>query len=170
MSALNSEQNKEKNIHSFDFVDIKLQIVLCIFVAKRICTLFCCEKNLRTSSKKFFAHWNCHSKSSDFLGLWQGYGRVVEVMTGSRWRYMFVLRQIPSTNHTVVSFLIRAPVVTTAYTALAPLLTHKHFFFSSVRSSYSHPDLLVIHPPQPTFSDHTGPQHWTFTFWANRAI
>ena len=31
----------------------------------------------------------------------------------------------------------------------------------SVRSSYSHPDLLVIHP---TFSDHTGPQHWTFTF------
>ena len=33
---------------------------------------------------------------------------------------------------------------------------------SSVRSSYSHPDLLVIHPT--TFSDHTGPQHWTFTF------
>ena len=32
---------------------------------------------------------------------------------------------------------------------------------SSVRSSYSHPDLLVIHP---AFSDHTGPQHWTFTF------
>ena len=51
-------------------------------------------------------------------------------MTGLRWRYMFVLRQIPSTNHTVVSFLIRAPVVTTAYTALAPLLTHKHFFFT----------------------------------------
>ena len=33
--------------------------------------------------------------------------------------------------------------------------------FSSVRSSNSHPDLLVT---QPTFSDHTGPQHWTFTF------
>ena len=33
---------------------------------------------------------------------------------------------------------------------------------SSVRSSYSHPDLLLIH--HPTFSDHTGPQHWTFTF------
>merc|ERR1711873_25048 len=35
--------------------------------------------------------------------------------------------------------------------------------FSSVRSSYSHPDLLLIHH-HPTFSDHTGPQHWTFTF------
>ena len=36
------------------------------------------------------------------------------------------------------------------------------FFFSSVRSSYSHPYQLLIH--HPTFSDHTGPQHWTFTF------
>ena len=36
------------------------------------------------------------------------------------------------------------------------------FIVSSVRSSYSHPDLLLIH--HPTFSDHTGPQHWTFTF------
>ena len=37
---------------------------------------------------------------------------------------------------------------------------------SSVRSSYSHPNLLLIHhpTPPPTFSDHTGPQHWTFTF------
>ena len=35
---------------------------------------------------------------------------------------------------------------------------------SSVRSSYSHPDLLLIHHHHPTFSDHTGPQHWTFTF------
>merc|ERR1712055_712758 len=35
--------------------------------------------------------------------------------------------------------------------------------FSSVRSSNSHPDLLVTHQP-PTFSDHTGPQHWTYTF------
>merc|ERR1712173_41635 len=35
--------------------------------------------------------------------------------------------------------------------------------FSSVRSSNSHPDLLLTHHP-PTFSDHTGPQHWTFTF------
>ena len=34
---------------------------------------------------------------------------------------------------------------------------------SSVRSSNSHPDLLLIHH-HPTFSDHTGPQHWTFTF------
>ena len=39
-------------------------------------------------------------------------------------------------------------------------------FISSVRSSYSHPDLLLIHPPTtpPTFSDHTSPQYWTFTF------
>ena len=40
-------------------------------------------------------------------------------------------------------------------------------FFSSVRSSYSHPDLLLTqhqHHHHPTFSDHTGPQHWTFTF------
>ena len=44
-------------------------------------------------------------------------------------------------------------------------------FISSVRSSYSHPDLLLIHHhPTPTFSDHTGPQHWTFTFWATTAI
>ena len=34
---------------------------------------------------------------------------------------------------------------------------------SSVRSSNSHPDLLVTQHP-PTFSDHTDPQHWTFTF------
>ena len=34
---------------------------------------------------------------------------------------------------------------------------------SSVRSSNSHPDLLLIQQ-HPTFSDHTGPQHWTFTF------
>ena len=39
---------------------------------------------------------------------------------------------------------------------------------SSVRSSNSHPDLLLIQ--HPTFSDHTGPQHWTFTFWATTAI
>ena len=45
-------------------------------------------------------------------------------------------------------------------------------FFSSVRSCYSHPDLLLIHhhPTPPTFSDHTGPQHLTFTFWATTAI
>ena len=43
-----------------------------------------------------------------------------------------------------------------------------HHFISSVRSSNSHPDLLVIQ--HPTFLDHTGPQHWTFTFWATTAI
>ena len=38
-------------------------------------------------------------------------------------------------------------------------------FVSSVRSSNSHPDLLLTHQHHhPTFSDHTGPQHWTFTF------
>ena len=44
-------------------------------------------------------------------------------------------------------------------------------FISSVRSSSSHPDLLLTHHHHhPTFSDHTGPQHWTFTFWATTAI
>ena len=44
-------------------------------------------------------------------------------------------------------------------------------FISSVRSSNSHNDLLLIHHhPTPTFSDHTGPQYWTFTFWATIAI
>ena len=41
------------------------------------------------------------------------------------------------------------------------------FFVSSVRSSNSHPDLLLI---TPLFQIHTGPQHWTFTFWATTAI
>ena len=37
---------------------------------------------------------------------------------------------------------------------------------SSVRSSNSHPDLLVINTTTttPLFQTHTGPQHWTFTF------
>ena len=43
-------------------------------------------------------------------------------------------------------------------------------FVSSVRSSNSHPDLLLTQHQHPTFSDHTGPQHWTFTFWATTAI
>ena len=43
---------------------------------------------------------------------------------------------------------------------------------SSVRSSNSHPDLLVIttSTTTPLFQIHTGPQHWTFTFWATTAI
>merc|ERR1711873_387278 len=42
-----------------------------------------------------------------------------------------------------------------------------NYIVSSVRSSYSHPDLLLTqqHHHHPTFSDHTDPQHWTFTFW-----
>ena len=43
------------------------------------------------------------------------------------------------------------------------LIPEKFLVVSSVRSSYSHPDLLLIQHPT-TFSDHTGPQHWTFTF------
>ena len=47
-------------------------------------------------------------------------------------------------------------------------------FISSVRSSNSHPDLLVITSTTttttPLFQIHTGPQHWTFTFWATTAI
>ena len=41
---------------------------------------------------------------------------------------------------------------------------------SSVRSSYSHPCLLLTQHQHPTFSDHTGPQHWTCAFWATTAI
>ena len=42
----------------------------------------------------------------------------------------------------------------------------KSQFVSSVRSSNSHPDLLLTqhHHQHPTFSDHIGPQYWTFTF------
>ena len=37
-------------------------------------------------------------------------------------------------------------------------------FVSSVRSSNSHTDLLLTQQHHhPTFSDHTGPQHWTST-------
>ena len=44
-------------------------------------------------------------------------------------------------------------------------------FISSVRSSNSHPDLLLItSTTTPLFQIHTGPQHWTFTFWATTAI
>ena len=50
-----------------------------------------------------------------------------------------------------------------------PLVDSNLVFVSSVRSSYSHADLLLIQHPT-TFSDHTGPQHWTFTFWATTAI
>ena len=48
------------------------------------------------------------------------------------------------------------------------------YVISSVRSSNSHPDLLVITSTTttttPLFQIHTGPQHWTFTFWATTAI
>ena len=45
------------------------------------------------------------------------------------------------------------------------------YLFSSVRSSNSDPNLLLIHHPQsPTFQIHTGPQYWTSTFWATTAI
>ena len=38
-------------------------------------------------------------------------------------------------------------------------------FISSVRSSFSHPDLLLtLQQQHPTLSDHTCPQHWTSTF------
>ena len=45
-------------------------------------------------------------------------------------------------------------------------------FVSSVRSSNSHPDLLVTQQQQhhPLFQIHTGPQYSTFTFWATTAL
>ena len=48
--------------------------------------------------------------------------------------------------------------------------TNMSFFFSSVRSSNSHPYLLVIHHHHPLFQIHNGPQYWTYTFWATTAI
>ena len=57
---------------------------------------------------------------------------------------------------------------------MSPLLIELWIsFVSSVRSSNSHPDLLVITSTTtttPLFQIHTGPQHWTFTFWATTAI
>ena len=50
------------------------------------------------------------------------------------------------------------------------LNSYCHHIISSVRSSNSHPDLLLVQQQHPTFSDHTGPQHWTYTFWATTAI
>ena len=68
------------------------------------------REQTRTFNDCFLQHWT-------YLSLQKG-----------KKSYEFVLRQMPSTSHTVVSFLIRAPLVTTAYIALAPLLTHKHRF------------------------------------------
>ena len=74
-----------------------------------------------------------------------------------------------------ISFLqANAPTPSLDLIHFLPLaLFYFHFLplISSVRSSNSHPDLLLTHQQQhPTFSDHTGPQHWTFTFWATTAI
>ena len=56
--------------------------------------------------------------------------------------------------------------------AFGEAVKNKCFFVSSVRSSNSHPDLLLTQQQHhhPTFSNHTGPQHWTFTFWATTSI
>ena len=53
-----------------------------------------------------------------------------------------------------------------AHTLTEPVVCHFGHFVSSVRSSNSHPDLLVINTTTttPLFQIHTGPQHWTFTF------
>ena len=82
-------------------------------------------------------------------------------------KYLFAL---VTSDCLPLSALALIPVVNnTACQILEEIL----FFVSSVRSSKSHPDLLLTqhqHHHHPTFSDHTGPQHWTFTFWATTAI
>ena len=75
----------------------------------------------------------------------------------------WLLKQF-SLNHPVEHLL--KPKLTKLFVCVE---TSTSYFISSVRSSNSHPDLLLIHPT-PTFSDHTGPQHWTFTFSATTAI
>ena len=54
--------------------------------------------------------------------------------------------------------------------SLYNILAGFSYIISSVRSSNSHPDLLVIQQHHPLFQIHTVPQHWTFTFWATTAI
>ena len=56
-------------------------------------------------------------------------------------------------------------LVTILFVTIITIIFFLIIFISSVRSSNSHPDLLLTqHHHPPTFSDHTGPQHWTYTF------
>merc|ERR1712047_215771 len=52
---------------------------------------------------------------------------------------------------------------TLAYSGLLwHTLAYYCILWHTLAYSYSHPDLLVTqHHHHPTFSDHTGPQHWT---------
>merc|ERR1712173_277858 len=79
------------------------------------------------------------------------------VLHGIAWHCM-VLHAIPCNTMQYHASLITADGA--YHCAVGSIMA----IFSSVRSSYSHPNLLLTHPPHPTFSDHTGPQHWTFTF------
>ena len=45
----------------------------------------------------------------------------------------------------------------------------KLFIFTFHFSNFKNP-LSLVPGTTPLFSDHTGPQHWTFTFWATTAI
>ena len=74
--------------------------------------------------------------------------------------------EIPAMPSSLISLSEIAPLTIAIYSQLILIV---EFIISSVRSSNSHPDLLLTHH-HPTFLDHTGPQHWTFTFWATTAI
>ena len=79
-----------------------------------------------------------------FAQLWQPGGHLSLDHPGNLWLGRFQLEGVDLGNNYFISLFL---------------------FISSVRSSNSHNDLLLIHHhPTPTFSDHTGPQHWTFTF------
>ena len=70
-------------------------------------------------------------------------------------------------NPTEPPWLLSEPVAPSDL-RFPPRSTHiiiPSILISSVRSSYSHPDLLLItSTTTPLFQIHTGPQHWTFTF------
>ena len=94
--------------------------------------------------------------------------------------YLMIIGPIgyPQKHEIFLHFLIFLPLLCillflslkAIFLFLLYLALREEFFISSVRSSYSHPDLLVIqHHPLFQITP-GGPQHWTVTFWATTAI
>ena len=61
------------------------------------------------------------------------------------------------TFHQITGTAIALVILSARFIELGKVDLVYPFFVSSVRSSYSHPDLLLI-TTHPTFSDHTGPR------------